>query len=105
MRRCDSEAEANWLYDDALRRGLGVALEVFCFLRGRPLAYVWAPRDEEDASRRMLSGLKLNIPAGEERRTIVEVGSRLRWMWLRWLERHDSNYKVADDIPRRIKPG
>lgn len=105
MPGAESEAEAKRLYDEGVRRGLGVALEVFCFIGWRPLAYVWLPQDEEDASYRMLSGLKMSVPVGEEYRTIVEVRSSLRWMLLRWLESRDGKYKRADQIPRRIKPG
>jgi len=95
----DYSQQVERLYERGIRYGLGISLQVFCFLDGEPLCYIWLPEDEMDASYRMLSGLKLSIPSGAERRRITGVRSRVRWKWLRWLERRTSRHLWADDIP------
>ena len=97
----NSAAEARRLYNKGVERDLGVHLDVYCFFNGLSLAYVWLPKDEEDASYRMLSGLKLSYPEDDEQRKIVGVRSNLHWNWLPWLERRDTSHKWADGIPRR----
>lgn len=55
-------------YEEGVERGLGVSLQVFCWLDGRPLCYIWLPEDQVDADYRMLSGLKMSVPADPTRR-------------------------------------
>lgn len=50
-------------YHKGIDRGLGIRLQVFCFLADRPCCYVWLPKDEKDASYAMLPGLSFNVPS------------------------------------------
>lgn len=97
----NSDAEAKRLYDEGVERDLGVHLDVYCFLDAVPLVYVWLPKDEEDASYRMLDGLKLSYPVGDELRKVVGVRSRIGWNCLRLLERCNTRHKWAEGIPCR----
>src|SRR5579872_2159334 len=89
------------LYERGLRHGLGIHLSVFCILAGNPCCYVWLPKDEEDASYRMLSGLKLSGPPMSDRRKVIAVTSRIRWGWLKWREWSPPGASWADQIPCR----
>jgi hypothetical protein len=91
---------AERIYDEGLRRGIGVELQVFCFVEGRPCCYVWIPKDEIDASYRMLSGLKLCIRE-PGRQIVVPVKSRFRWFWLNWFSFRHLRRSWAEDIPER----
>ncbi|MCH7725979.1 MAG: hypothetical protein IH991_05790 [Planctomycetes bacterium] len=95
----NDETLVELLYDEGLQRGLGIHLNVFCFLEDRPCCYVWLPKDEEDASYRMLLGLKVSIPADSDRRIVVPVKSRLRWTWLKCCGAWKSGPHWAADIP------
>jgi len=89
------------LYGVGVERGLGVNLDVFCFYQGRPCCYIWLPRTEEDASYRMLSGLKLSAPEQPDRRIASQVDSPLHWIFLKTLEYLRRETTWADDIPKR----
>lgn len=97
----DDGTLVEFLYDVGLKRGLGVHLNVFCLHEGRPCCYIWVPENEEDASYRMLSGLKLSVPEQPDRRIVLPVGSRLRWIWLRSWGALRRKRRWANDIPRR----
>ncbi|MBT6495404.1 MAG: hypothetical protein HOL01_12705 [Planctomycetaceae bacterium] len=88
-------------YEEGVRRGLGINLHVFCYLNARPLCYIWLPEDETDAEYRMLTGLKLSAPSEPGRQTVVGIRWKLRWVWLRWMERRISKHRWADDIPKQ----
>jgi hypothetical protein len=77
-------ARAEALYEQARTRGLGVVLEVLCLLDLEPYCFVWWPRDAEEASYRMVAGLKLKIPipllAAES------VSNAFEWWYRKWRE-------------------
>jgi hypothetical protein len=90
------------LYNSGQQAGLGINLNVFCIQGRRPYCYIWLPKDEEDASYRMLNGLKLSVPTGDSRRHAELVSSRIRWSWLKFRERRNRRTKWADEIPGRL---
>lgn len=49
-------------YNRGIDRGLGIALCVFCIADGTPCCYVYVPEDEADASYRMMTSLKCQLP-------------------------------------------
>ena len=93
---------AVWLVEQLYRQGqevgLGIHLNTFCMLEGRPACYIWLPKDKTDAEYRMLSGLKLSIPAGLSRRMATPVANRLRWACLKRSERRLRQSSWADEI-------
>jgi len=74
----NTDADVKCLYDEGVKRDLGVHLDVYCFMDSMSLAYIWLPKDEKDASYRMLTGLKLSYPNGDQWRKIIGVRSRFR---------------------------
>lgn len=91
---------AERIYDEGVRRGIGVELQVFCFVEGRPCCYVWIPKDEIDATYRMLSGLKLCIRE-PGRQIVVPVKSHFQWIWLNWFSLPHLRRSWVEDIPGR----
>ena len=49
-------------YDGGVKRGLGIALRVFCVADGNPLCYIYLPEDETAAEYSMMSSLKCSVP-------------------------------------------
>jgi len=88
-------------YQEGVRRGLGVALQVYCWVDDRPLCYIWNPKDQMDAEYRMLSGLKLSVPSDPDSRFVTGVKSGIYWRYLVWRERRRTQHNWADDIPCR----
>ena len=91
---------AERMYNEGIRRGLGVELKVFCFVAGSPSCYVWIPEDSTAAEYRMLSGLKLCI-VEQNRQVIVPIRNRIQWTWLNWFGFDGLRRSWTDDIPRR----
>lgn len=90
---------AEEFYEQARTRGLGVVLEVLCLLDLEPCCYVLWPRDAEEASNAMLSGLKLKIPhpllAADSAKAAVV------WWYRRWRESRCSFTGYAARVPSR----
>ena len=89
------------IYNEGVRRGLGVELQVFCFVGGCPCCHIWIPQDETDANYRMLVGLKLCIREPNVRETLVPVKNGFVWYWLNYFRFENRSRSWADDIPSR----
>jgi hypothetical protein len=67
VRAADSagnEILAKRLYDEGQRKGMGLALGVFCLVEpATACCYVFIPTDRVDAEQAMVSDLKLSVPA------------------------------------------
>lgn len=85
-------------YNSGLNRGPGLSLEVFCVAAGLSCCFVYVPEDEEDASYRMISGLKLSVPTSPI--LAVAVRHSLLWMSLRLII-GTSNSTWIQDLPRK----
>ena len=83
-------------YNRGIDRGLGIALCVFCIADDVPCCYVYVPADETDASYRMMTSLKCQLPTPAPTARLVR--NRLRRAVLRLLLRPpDSSW--INDIP------
>ncbi len=94
-----NSARSEALYEVARTRGLGVALEVLCLLEFEPCCFVWWPRDAEEASYAMLSGLKLSIP--HPLLAADPVGNAVVWWYRRWREGRCSFPSYVARVPNR----
>jgi hypothetical protein len=75
-----SRAESH--FEAGVRRGLGVALQAFCFLENSTCCFVEVPKDEDEAERSlMLKGqVKMSVVCDPPRATLVR--HQLRWRLL-----------------------
>lgn len=55
-------ADVERYYNRGIDRGMGIALCVFCLTDGIPCCYIYVPKDETDASCRMMTSLKCQLP-------------------------------------------
>ena len=55
-------ADVERYYNRGVDRGMGIALCVFCIADDMPCCYVYIPEDETDASYRMMTSLKCQLP-------------------------------------------
>jgi len=63
---------AERIYEEGLRRGLGVSLEAVCADEKRTFAAVFFPRDEDEAQRLMIPrGLKVSVPVEQHAATTL----------------------------------
>lgn len=101
----ENEPLVERLYQKGIERGLGIRLEAFCFLDGRPCCSIWLPNDAQDASYAMLSGLCMSVPTPPDRRVVIQVNTKLHWFWLRvrliLYRLRKRNPIWSDYIPRR----
>lgn len=95
----DNEAVARKRYGVAVRRGLGLRLEVLCLLGGVSCCTIWVPNDDLDASYAMLSGLKLSVPTNPITARPARKG--LTWWLLCWFDRRSRSGWIADQVQPR----
>jgi hypothetical protein len=77
---------ARKIYLDGMKRGFGEKFGTLCELKSDTCCYVWVPTNKTDAQYAMMpSGLKMN--AGGSKRPAKGVYSRLKWNYLRFVNR------------------
>jgi hypothetical protein len=76
---------AHETYQQGVRRGLGISIEALCKTDAVTFAYIFAPTDQDEAERMLISGLKLSVPLNFQRAQMV--ANPFRWWVLHWL--HD----------------
>ncbi len=90
---------AEQLYEFGRDKGLGLKLEVFCWLRTRSCCYGFVPEDEDEAEYAMMTELKFSVPV--EKRYASKIRMSLLW---RAIARFVSMSKLPswrDFIPER----
>lgn len=98
----DNPHLAEALYQVGREKGLGLALEVFCFDQDKAYCYVLVPEDEADADALMMTELKLTFATSPHR--VWKIRTKELWQILRrWInKRTDVRYEL---IPgRSINP-
>lgn len=70
-------------YQQGVKRGLGIGIEALCQTDSATFAYVFAPTDQDEAQRLLISGLKLSVPLDSPPAKLVV--NPLRWWVLHWL--------------------
>ncbi len=83
-------------YELGLDRGLGIALCVFCIAEDEPCCYIYIPSGETDASYRMMTSLKCQIPTSPP--TALVVRHPVHRAILRWLVGVPDNSWI-NDVP------
>lgn len=88
----DTLAEAR--YEQGLRRGLGISVEVPFVVGDTPCCYIWLPADSIDADYRMSNGLKISVAAPI--RHARSVSSRIAWKLLSCVTRSPMDFWLAE---------
>lgn len=73
----DNRQLAEEVYQLGRKKGLGLALEVYCFDRHNAYCYVLVPEDEADAEALMMTELKLSFTTSPHR--VWKI--RTKWLW------------------------
>ena len=76
----DSLAEVR--YQEGLKQGFGICLQVAFLLRNVPCCFIQLPVNSEDAAYQMVDGLKLSIPTNMPETRAVTNG--ITWNLLSW---------------------
>lgn len=76
---------AELLYEEGVRRGLGIALRAVCATEKTTFASIFIPSDEIDAEHALMArGLKLSCPTRRRAATVADNPlNLLRWVLLR----------------------
>ena len=88
-------------YNAGIKRGLGIALRVFCLADGVPLCYIYLPEDETAAEYAMMSSLKCSIPTPCPSATFIN--HRLIAAMMRFFIRIPETAWITSEIP--LRPG
>ncbi|MEM6782430.1 MAG: hypothetical protein AAF624_01715 [Bacteroidota bacterium] len=80
-----AEADAAVLFDEGVERGLGIRLEAIALAGGVSFAIVDVPRDDAEASARMMAG-RLRFVV---RTTAIKTALTQRRWWFSWVRLFD----------------
>lgn len=86
-------------YATGVKRGLGIALCVFCMAEGAPLCYIYIPEDKTAAEYAMMSSLKCSIPTPCPVATFVNT--RFVAAILRLFVRTSKSAWIVNEVPLR----
>ena len=95
----DNQHLAEEHYQLGRKKGLGLALEVFCFDQHRAYCYVLVPEDETDAEYLMMTDLKLSFATSPHQ--VWKIRTKGLWQILRrWInKRTDVGYELIPSRP------
>ena len=86
-------------YEVGREKGLGLALEVFCFDGEHAFCYVLVPDDAYSAEALMLTDLKLAYPTGI--RKVIKIKGRWLWFIVSFFLSRRSSFGWLDLVPLR----
>jgi len=88
-------------YEAGRNKGLGLALEGFCFDRRHAFCFVLVPDDAYDAGAMMMTALKLSYLT--ERKAVIKIKSEWLWLLVKRLCFKQTEWDWTDFIPLRSK--